>query len=190
MKKIIIAVLLSILYPGLGQIYNRERLNAILFIFAQFIVIIVAIVTLGFFPYLILIVWLSGIIEAAFSAKYRNESGEKSQDDDWDLRSAEIILAIVIAAASVYSAWQVGLSINKLTFDKPKKEYEIVQKEVLSYLEEKYKEEFVATNVRYIWATKTYAVSVHSITIPNVNFYAYKLENNTIEDVYKNIPKK
>lgn len=70
-KNIAIATILSVLYPGLGQIYNGEFSKGIMFIVIAVLLIFSMMVLIGFILYPAF--WIYNIIDAYHTAKKKEK---------------------------------------------------------------------------------------------------------------------
>ena len=71
-KTPVLALILSFLLPGLGQIYNGQAGKGVLMIFAAIVCAVLTLFIIGFFLYLI--VWIYGMFDAYVTAEAYNRS--------------------------------------------------------------------------------------------------------------------
>ena len=71
-KSPVLAAVLSLFIPGLGQIYNGDVKRGLLIILAQIISSLLTLIVIGFFTGLVLLIW--AIFDAYGGAKARNEA--------------------------------------------------------------------------------------------------------------------
>lgn len=156
------AVFLSLLYPGLGQIYNGQLIKGFSFIIIQFFCIFIFRVTLVFFPYTVIILWIIGMIDA-YKYSISNRKNKKRN-------SRLIFLYLIIGGLFAYIggnyAWNQGGKI----FDKPEKDKEIIKNQAKTYLEDKYNDNFFVKQINYEWNTKVYQMKIVSEKYPQLNF--------------------
>ena len=76
-KNPIVALALSLLYPGLGQLYNNQNKKGFILIIATIISIILCFVLIGII--LVILIWIYAMCDAAISAKAINR-GEILED--------------------------------------------------------------------------------------------------------------
>ena len=80
-----VAAVLSVIFPGLGQLYNRDLERGLAFIVGGFVAGLSAIVLIGFVLYPI--VWLASIYDAYTRAERYAQSGVSGDGSIDDVRS-------------------------------------------------------------------------------------------------------
>jgi TM2 domain-containing membrane protein YozV len=76
-KNPILALVLSLLFPGLGQLYNGQNRKGITLIIAYVVFLILSLILIGII--LAILIWLYGMYDAFTSAKALN-NGETVED--------------------------------------------------------------------------------------------------------------
>lgn len=179
----VISVLLSLLYPGLGQLYVRRRLRGILFISGELIITFINTFTNGYLDLLFYGVYIWALVDAVILSR-------KSEDHQF-LRGGRLVievgLAAVISLSLMYGAQFLGeWSLGQLLFQKKSpEEIAKVKEETKRYLEERYDEAFEVKNVRYIHSAGRYSVVATPKSKPQLNFGVSVNDSiTTFEDRY------
>lgn len=179
----VISVLLSLLYPGLGQLYAGRRLRGILFISGELIITFINTFTNGYLDLLFYGVYIWALVDAVILAR-------KSEDHQF-LRGGRLVievgLAAVISLSLMYGAQYLGeWSLGQLLFqEKSPEEIAKVKEETKRYLEERYDEAFEVKNARYIHSVGKYNVIAKPKSKPQLKFGVSVNDSiTTFEDRY------
>lgn len=190
MKNIILATALSFLYPGIGQIYNRQKVKGIILIVIQLILAVLNILALGKMNLLYNSIWVIGIIDAlvvAIIKERRTKDLDQTENEKrpWVL----IVVTTVIAYLLHYGiAYALGIAMfSPQTFSmqlENQRETESVKSEVQTYLQKKYHKKFVVDQAKYYWETDGYQFVVHPMDNPHLHFPVLKDPANGLVDGY------
>lgn len=182
MKRTVIAGLLSLLYPGLGQLYTGRRLRGVLFIVGELIITFINSFS-GFLDLIFYGVYLWAFVDAVLLAR-------KSEDQQF-LRglhfTLEVGLAAVISLSLMYGAQFLGeWSLKQLLYqEKSSQELQKVKKETEQYLEKKYEERFRIEKVKYIYEVGNYDITAFPKNHPEMKFgVSCNEEVTSFEDRY------
>lgn len=189
MGKIILSAALSFLFPGLGQLYNKQRLKGVICILLGIVFIYINI--FGFRLPLTLFRFIAAG-EALFIANKKIKSGENEEF----LKPKKAIIEIVVAAILVFTLTFVPYRLiikpvssyfSQSIPENSEEEIKIAEEKMIKYLEDKYKKEFVI-------ADKTYYIPELGkydfvLSPKDQSFYFggfYYADSNNFEDFYMN----
>lgn len=189
MGKIFLAGVLSFLFPGLGQLYNQQRLKGAIFILLGIVFIYLNIFGLR------LPLTLFRFIAAGEAVYFANKK-IKSGNNEGFLKPKKAIIELTAAVILVFVLTFVPYRIlikpatsyfSQETHVKSEEEINIAEEKMISYLEEKYKKKFIiADKTLYIPELGKYDFV---LSPQDQSFYfggLYYESNNKFEDNYLN----
>ncbi|MBS4193299.1 hypothetical protein KHA94_24755 [Bacillus sp. FJAT-49705] len=189
MGKIILASIFSFLFPGLGQLYNKQRMKGIIFIFVGIILIYINII--GFRLPLTLFRFIAAG-EALWIANKKVKLGE----NEGFLKPKKAVIELGIASIIIFSSTFVPYRFfikpvtNYFTQAFPEKseeEIKIAEEKMIKYLEDKYQKEFIITDKTYYipeLGKYDFVLSPKDQTFYFGGFYY--ADSNKFEDFYMN----
>jgi len=187
---VILATVLSIVYPGIGQIYNRQKIKGFIFVLIQFILAVLNILALGKMNLLYNSIWVIGIIDA-FVFAIINEKRTKhdlDETEDAEGKKRPWVLIVVTTVVAYLLHYGIAYMLGTALFSPPQlgmqQHAPSIKSEVLSYLEKKYHKKFVVDQEKYIWQTGAYQLVVHPADDPKLFFPVTKDEVYGIVDGY------
>ena len=158
------AGLLSLLFPGLGQIYNRQTNKGLIAMLLQFVFILVGIFTMGFLGMPAVVLWIWGIVDAIIYAPKR----DKNQKDK--SLYVELVIGVIVAVVLIFTSWNIGTGI----YCEPHPDKKVVKEDALEYLTEKYEQEFEITRVKFnCYPYNTFEIKAYSLNNPDVTITMY-----------------
>ncbi|WP_025948695.1 hypothetical protein [Geobacillus thermocatenulatus] len=164
MKPWVMAGLLSLLFPGLGQIYNRQTNKGLIAMLLQFVFILVGIFTMGFLGMPAVVLWIWGIVDAIIYAPKR----DKNQKDK--SLYVELVIGVIVAVVLIFTSWNIGTGI----YCEPHPDKKVVKEDALEYLTEKYEQEFEITRVKFnCYPYNTFEIKAYSLNNPDVTITMY-----------------
>jgi TM2 domain-containing membrane protein YozV len=166
LKPWVIAGLLSLLFPGLGQIYNRQTNKGLIAMCLQFVFILVGILTMGFLGAPAVILWIWGIVDAIINAQKRDRQNMKQPSaSKGKSLYVELGIGAVIAIVLVFLVWKIGTGI----YCAPHPDKKAVKEDALEYLTEKYEQEFEITKVKFsCYPSNAFEIKAYSLNNPDV----------------------
>ena len=181
---VIVSTLLSIIYPGIGQIYNGQRVKGILLILLE---LILGYIEAGNF-YLLLafsIVWLYGIVDALWTSIQMQRGKKeprflKGRRGVLEVGIALVITLPLVLISSAISPEGLIIPMNR----KPPEDLAVVQKEAEEYLEKKYGEEFGTKDPYYIHQIGEYNFTAYPKKNPDLLFEVYRKVSGPFDDTY------
>jgi TM2 domain-containing membrane protein YozV len=171
LKPWLIAGLLSLLFPGLGQIYNRQTKKGFVVMLLQFVLILVGVATMGILGMPAIMLWIWGIIDAlAYALKGDSKNTDQSFTTSDKSLYVELGIGVVIAIVLVFLVWNIGTGI----YCKPHPSKKAVKEDALEYLTEKYEQEFEITRVKFnCYPYNTFEIKAYSLNNPDVTITMY-----------------
>jgi TM2 domain-containing membrane protein YozV len=171
LKPWVIAGLLSLLFPGLGQIYNRQTNKGLIVMCLQFVFILVGILTMGFLGAPAVILWIWVIVDAIINAQKRDGQNMKQPSvPKGKSLYVELGIGAVIAIVLVFLVWKIGTGI----YCEPHPDKKVVKEDALQYLTEKYEQEFKITKVKFnCYPYNTFEIKAYSLNNPDVTITMY-----------------
>lgn len=184
MKHIIISTILSVIYPGIGQIYNGQRVKGILLILLELI--------LGYFEagntYLLFafsLVWIYGVIDALWTAIQMNRGNREPRFLTGRRAVIEVGISLVVIVPLVLISSSTSSEGLVVKMDQePPEDLAVVQKEAQAYLEEKYGEQFGIKDSDYVYEIGEYNFTAFPKKNPEVTFAVYRKGSQPFKDTY------
>lgn len=169
-RNLFLTMILALIFPGLGHIYNNKFMKGLVFGFLQFLLLLLLVGTLG-------ILGLPAIILSFYSI-YDAYKIVKNNHDTIPIGPSYFI-RLLIGGFLIFIYCYFIISVINEYNSPPIKESEVAV-EIQNYLQEKYQKEFVVTDLDYIPATKKYVMSAYPKEDPSLEFqvsqYSYSIE--------------
>lgn len=169
----IVSGALSLIYPGLGQIYNGQRKKGLLFLAGQLLSLIAFLYTMGaqviylyFFG-----VWLWSLIDALYTAWQIEQGRVVDSKEPTRRRWVEIGLLGLSAYIIGFFSYQMMMEPSEQI---PQEEKAALQSEVGQYLEERYGQSFVVEEPTYLPETEEYRLYAYPEDNPQQRFIVSK----------------
>ncbi|MDR6225624.1 hypothetical protein [Desmospora profundinema] len=187
MIHVIIATLLSILFSGIGQLYNGQRIKGIILIIVQ---LILGLISLGNVWLMMLygVIRLGAVVDALVVSLLMEKGTINREFLKGKRAVAEIGVALVVSyGVQLYSAFTgTMLMIWMPGSSEPPEPLSEVRQEAKIYLKDKYGVEFGTEEPRYTAATSTYRVNAYPKTNPDLTFTVFKVGSKPFDDTYVN----
>ncbi|GAX89889.1 hypothetical protein [Effusibacillus lacus] len=179
MLRLIIAIILTLLQPGLGQFVNGQRLKGIFFFVLAALGIILK-YTVSPLPVILLyIVALADVLFVyirIMKGKQSAPSGGRS--------IAEVVISVVLAALALFIVEEITIKLSS-SIGMSRDEELAIQQETEKYLTQKYGKEFTVDNVKYVWQIGEYRMQGKPKENGSLKFFIKKEKGGqTIEDQY------
>ena len=184
MWRLLVVAILSLILPGLAQIYHGQRIKGIIFYLINIAVVVLqGYVTSISFWVLYVVVLIDGIV---FILK-QQQLGKRKRSEK---------RAIVETAIATVAGKTILLTVNLLLYlgahyiplyieqQRGESNMEQIEEEVLIYLKEKYQDEFSIIDTDYIPKTGWYTLRVKSKKRPDIDFLITKDADGEIVDTY------
>lgn len=189
MGKLILSSILSFIFPGLGQLYNKHKIKGILFVLLGILFVYINI--FGFRLPLTLLRFIAAG-EALISANKKLKSGESESF----LRPKNSIVVLGLTGLLIFSVTFVPYRLlikpslnlfSQISHQKVSEEdMKQAEEKMLSYLEEKYGKEFEIKEKEYISELGRYQFTVTSTEQDFLFSGSYNDLRDTYEDYYMN----
>ncbi|WP_010098584.1 hypothetical protein [Ornithinibacillus scapharcae] len=190
MIRILLAGIFSLIYPGIGQLYNRQWLKGIAFVLVELCLVYFAPPEL-WLGMIYRIIWLLSIIDAAVVA-YLVHKGRKELIV---YRGRQAVLVVGLAILIVRPIALLPSLIPHISFNQAVKQLEEVEegseeqleeekKIYMQYLEETYGEQFEFGEASYNSNYGHYLVEAYPVSNPEIVFGVYQVDDDTIQDSY------
>ncbi|MDR6225625.1 hypothetical protein [Desmospora profundinema] len=187
MKHVAIATLLSILFSGIGQLYNGQRIKGIILIIVQ---LILGLIFLGNVWLMMLygVIRLGAVVDALVVSLLMVKGTINREFLKGKRAVAEIGIALVVSYGVLLSSAFTGtmLMIWMPGSSEPPEPLSEVRQEAKIYLKDKYGVEFGTEEPRYTAATSTYRVNAYPKTNPDLTFTVFKVGSKPFDDTYVN----
>ena len=184
MKHIIIASILSVMYPGIGQLYNKERRKGILLVVLELL--------LGFFDdysfiitLLFIAIWIYGIVDALLRSIIINREGANFLKGRQAVLETGIVLILALSLTVISNMVFSGQRTVNIDNQPPQKLNE-VQQEAQIYLKRKYNQSFEVGTPKYTSDTGEYNMVAYPKEKSNIKFVVYKTKTESFDDTYLN----
>ncbi|SEN62955.1 hypothetical protein [Lihuaxuella thermophila] len=187
MKNVILATVLSIVFPGIGQIYNGQNGKGVSFIAAILLFMSLNMATSGYplFAVFYVVAWVWSLVDAIVVAVKQQKGSIPAPPLEGERRYVKLGLAIVVAYLLFFTSAcafdQTGTDEGGLALSKEEKK---IQQEAKKYLENKYHEEFVVEKPNYIPAIDKYGMYAYPKNDPDIVFGVTKLGSDPFLDTY------
>lgn len=186
MGKIIISTILSLLFPGLGQLYNKQRIKGIIFIVIGIVLVYVNIY--GFLLPLTLFRFIAAL-EAAVMGIRKRRNGDENPFLTMKHASIEIGVSAILIFSMTMIPYELFIKPGKNVKlpTKSGQEMQKIEEKAVVYMNKKYKKEFVATESLYSMELGKYKIYVHPKTNKEMQVsVTYVESNNQFSDDYMN----
>jgi TM2 domain-containing membrane protein YozV len=186
--RLFIAIVLSLLIPGLGQYVNGQRWKGLAFIGLTLVGIVLENTVLVMFPYIVTLLTLVSIIDAILMGlKIRRGQREAPKGTRFVV---EIIVLTVVSllVALVVDEWTIQYIPNPFEelqnlAEPSEEEKKKVKEEAEQYLKDRYGEEFYVDNLHYTWQTDRWSMRGHLKNEEGWDFYVSK-QGDQFMDTY------
>lgn len=186
--RLFIAIVLSLLIPGLGQYVNGQRWKGLAFIGLTLVGIVLENTVLVMFPYIVTLLTLVSIIDAILMGlKIRRGQREAPKGTRFVV---EIIVLTVVSllVALVVDEWTIQYIPNPFEelqnlAEPSEEEKQKVKEEAEQYLKDRYGEEFYVDNLHYTWQTDRWSMRGHLKNEEGWDFYVSK-QGDQFMDTY------
>ncbi|WP_460416520.1 hypothetical protein [Planifilum fimeticola] len=183
--RLFLAIFLTLLLPGLGQLVNGHRWKGIVFIGLDFVGIVLN-HTVSEIP--VYLLYAVALVDAAiFGFKVQRGKLEAPKGRKFVLEVVVIsILSILITG--IFDEWMIQYRPNPFeelqNLGEPsEEEKQQVKKEAEQYLKERYGEEFYVDDLHYIWQTNRWSMRGHLTNEKGWDFWVSKY-NGQFKDAY------
>ena len=186
--RLFIAIVLSLLIPGLGQYVNGQRWKGLAFIGLTLVGIVLENTVLVMFPYIVTLLTLVSIIDAILMGlKIRRGQREAPKGTRFVV---EIIVLTVVSllVALVVDEWTIQYIPNPFEelqnlAEPSEEEKKKVKEEAEQYLKDRYGEEFYVDNLHYTWQSDRWSLRGHLKNEEGWDFYVSK-QGDQFMDTY------
>ncbi|GGA81467.1 hypothetical protein [Ornithinibacillus halotolerans] len=190
MKRSILAGLFSLIFPGIGQLFNRQWVKGIFFIAIELGILYLAPTELWSVT-LYRIIWLLSILDASFVA-YRVHKGKKDltvykgKKASIIVGAAIIIIFPMVFVSSNFNNFIVFVALQQSAAQEGGSEEQLQEEKKMyeEYLEETYRESFVLGDASYNSNYEHYLVEAYPKSNPEIVFGVYQYRDGTIHDSY------
>lgn len=186
--RLFIAIILSLLIPGLGQYVNGQRLKGLAFIGLTLVGIVLENTVLVMFPYIVTLLTLVSIIDAILMG-LKIRRGQREAPEGTRFVVEIIVLTVVsLLVALVIDEWTIQYIPNPFEelqnlAEPSEEEKKKVKEEVEQYLKDRYGEEFYVDNLHYTWQTDRWSMRGHLKNEEGWDFYVSK-QGDQFMDTY------
>ncbi|OYD06317.1 DUF4199 domain-containing protein [Paludifilum halophilum] len=183
MIHVVLATLLSIIYPGVGQIYNRQRMKGIVIILVYSILGYISIGNIYLMSFF-MIIWVLAILDSLWTAVRMVR--KKVNRGFLQGKRAVIEVGIALTIALLYVWFSVDISQPLWTKEshQPPQKVTSVQKEAKNYLKDKYGDSFKVEKPQYITEFNKYRMKAYPQDDPKLRFTVTKRGSQPFEDTY------